>query len=119
MAKGRVSHSQHGEPFGIVRLVDNQFGGFTSCGCQGCGRSRFIIGQPSDNAFAPGPRRWNPVLVTSSDRQSNQGASGTIDIALADRLFKPKLRYVFTPSRGSLATIVSTVERSGSGSACQ
>jgi hypothetical protein len=53
----------------------------------------------SDNAFAPGPQKWNPVLVTSSDRQSSQGASGAIDIALAYRSFKPKLRYVFTLAR--------------------
>jgi len=78
-----------------VGLIHDQLGRFVARrGKGGVGR-RFIAPHLSDYTFAPDPRKWNEVIVTSSDRQRSQGATRPIEIALAKRYLKSKLRYVF------------------------
>src|SRR5260370_34569318 len=59
----------------------------------------FVDPHRSDRALAPGPRKWDSVIVTSSNRQRSQGATRAIEIPLTKRYFKPKLRYVLAFAR--------------------
>src|SRR5205823_8911402 len=87
------------ERFRIARLLRHELDRFGSRAgkCSAC-RPR-IAPHLSDYAFAPGPRKRDRIIVTSSDRQRSQGTTGAIEIALAKRYLKPKLGYVFRFAR--------------------
>src|SRR5213595_1808143 len=95
MAEGGVNHPEHTNPFRIIRLFRNHFGGFgmhtrkSSVGC------RLLTTELSDYAFAPAPRKRNIVIVTPVDGQRIHSATRAIVIALAQRSANPSPRYMF------------------------
>src|SRR5213080_42021 len=94
VAKSCVSHPEDTKRFRIVRLIRDQLGGFGSCLSKGSMGRRCVAPHSSRYTLAPAPRKWDGVIITSSNRQCGQGATGAVEIALAKRYFKPKLRYV-------------------------